>query len=196
MRSVQSLLCSSILLFVFINQAGRTDAQQSDPNASATIRVTSRLVFLDVTVVDRKGHPVLTGLTKDDFTITDDKKPEQIFSFEPPESHTIGSQDDSGKGDSGISARKPPVTIFVLDLLDSSFSDFAYVRYTVRKYLAAQPSQLKSPAELMVLGNQSLEMVQGFTQSKTELMYALFANWPTYTHVSVRSSLNLLRSRP
>lgn len=173
MRSVQSLLCISILLFLLINRASRIDAQQADPNSSGTIRVTSRLVFLDVTVVDRNGHPVVKGLSKDDFTITDDKKPERIFSFEPPESHTTDSYETSGNGYSGISASKPPVTIFVLDLLDSSFSDFAYIRYTVRKYLAAQPAQLKSPAELMVLGNQSLEMVQGFTQSKAELLYAL-----------------------
>jgi VWFA-related protein len=43
----------------------------------------------------------------------------------------------------------------------------------VRKYLVAQPSQLNSPAELMVLGNQSLEMVQGYTRNKVDLLYAL-----------------------
>ena len=35
-----------------------------------TFRITSNLVFLDVTVLDKKGHPVVTGLTsRDDFTI-------------------------------------------------------------------------------------------------------------------------------
>jgi hypothetical protein len=43
----------------------------------------------------------------------------------------------------------------------------------VRKYLTAQPTRLSSPAELMVLGNQSLEMVQGYTRSKEDLLYAL-----------------------
>jgi VWFA-related protein len=132
------------------------------------MRVNSRLVFLDVTVLDRKGHPVVKGLTKDDFAITDDKKPQRIFSFEAPEIHTLDAS-----GTAGSSLAKPPVTIFVLDLLDSSFEDFAYIRYMLRKYLAAQPSQLNSPAELMVLGNESLEMVQGYTRSKTDLLYAL-----------------------
>ena len=51
-----------------------------------TIRVTSRLVFLDVTVLDKKGHPVVKGLeAKDgDFSITDNKRPQRIFSFEAP----------------------------------------------------------------------------------------------------------------
>lgn len=133
-----------------------------------TIRVTSRLVFLDVTVLDKKGHPVVKGLTKDDFTITDNKKQQRIFSFEAPETHVedVNATDDHPAG-------KAPVTIFVLDLLNSKFEDFAYIRYMVHKDLAAQPAQMNSPAELMVLGNNSLEMVQGYTRSKVDLLYAL-----------------------
>jgi len=70
-------------------------------------------------------------------------------------------------------AGKAPLTILVLDLLNSRFEDFAYIRYSVRKYLTAQPARLISPAELMVLGNQSLEMVQGYTRNKEDLLYAL-----------------------
>jgi hypothetical protein len=51
--------------------------------------VTSTLVFLDVTVVDKKGRPMVSGLTKDDFTITEDNKPQRIFSVEAPEAHTM-----------------------------------------------------------------------------------------------------------
>ena len=49
---------------------------------TTTLRVTSNLVFLDVTVVDRKGQPVVSGLTKDDFTITENGMPQRIFSFD------------------------------------------------------------------------------------------------------------------
>jgi hypothetical protein len=48
-------------------------------------------VFLDVTVLDKKGRPVESGLTKDDFTITEDKIPQTIFSFEAPEVHVMGT---------------------------------------------------------------------------------------------------------
>lgn len=168
MWPIRAHWCRWILLCLFSNlPALWADAQQTT-SGIPTIEVTSRLVFLDVTVLDRKGHPVVNGLTKDDFIITDDKKPQRIFSFEPPESHRvdIGATTDNPSG-------QAPVTIFVLDLLDSNFSDFAYIRYMVRKYLLAQPSQLNSPAELMVLGNESLEMVQGYTRSKAELLDAL-----------------------
>src|SRR5664280_471931 len=65
------------------------------------------------------------------------------------------------------------LTIFVLDRLNSSSDDFAFFRYSVRKFLAAQPAQLNSPAELMVVGNESLEMLQGYTRNKADLLYAL-----------------------
>jgi VWFA-related protein len=148
-------------------QKSRAQAQQGSVNVP-TIQVTSRLVFLDVTVLDKKGHPVVTGLTKDDFLITEDKKPQRIFSFEAPETHVT----DPNAGDDNPDG-KAPVTIFVLDLLNSSFGDFAFIRDSVRKYLASEPEQLNSPAELMVIGNQSLEMVQGYTRNKEDLLYAL-----------------------
>lgn len=47
------------------------------------IKVTSTLVFQDVTVVDKKGRPVVSGLTKDDFTITEDIKPQRFSPLKP-----------------------------------------------------------------------------------------------------------------
>jgi len=68
--------------------------------------------------------------------------------------------------------------VFVLDLLNSSFEDIAYIRYEMKQYLDAQPEELESPAEMMVIGDQSLEMIQGDTRSKADLLYAL-AHIPT-----------------
>jgi len=61
----------------------------------------------------------------------------------------------------------------VLDLLDSRFQDFAYIRYEAQKFLKSQPALLPSPAELMVVGNDSLEMLQGYTRSRDDLISAL-----------------------
>ena len=59
------------------------EGQQSPPPVP-TFRITSNLVFLDVTVLDKKGRPVVTGLTKDDFAIIENGKPQRIFSFDAP----------------------------------------------------------------------------------------------------------------
>ena len=167
MWSLRALLWAAILLTAIPVQKLMAQAQQG-PSETPTFRATSNLVFLDVTVLDKTGRPVVKGLTKDDFIITEDKKPQRIFSFEAPETHVMGANagDDNPDG-------KAPLTIFVLDRLNSSFDDFAFIRYSVRKFLAAQPAQLKSPAELMVVGNESLEMLQGYTRNKADLLYAL-----------------------
>lgn len=171
-RSMRVILSGAIvcsLLAIRPTQAqSASSPKQSPPNAAATLHVTSRLVFLDVTVLDAKGHPVVKGLTQDDFAITEDKKPQRIFSFEAPDAHVVAA--DAAEGDP---AGKAPVTIFVLDQLNSTFEQMAYIRYCVHKYLANEPAELKAPAEVMVLGNESLEMVQGYTRSKQELLSAV-----------------------
>jgi VWFA-related protein len=167
MKLIQVLGCAAILLTVIPFCDLKPQAQQ--PSAGAPkIQVTSALVFLDVTVLDKKGHPVVSGLTQDDFTITEDKQPQRIFSFEAPETHVLGPSivDSNPEG-------KAPVTILVLDLLNSDFDDFAYIRYEVQRFLMSQPAQLASPTELLVVGNESLELLQGYTRSRADLVYAL-----------------------
>ncbi|MDW5265585.1 MULTISPECIES: VWA domain-containing protein [Acidobacteriaceae] len=172
MLSMRALLSGAMLLGVLSFQAAEAQsaASQNQPSASdvPTLHVTSRLVFLDVTVLDAKGHPVVKGLTQDDFSITQDKKPQKIFSFEAPDAHVAAGDaaDDNPAG-------KAPVTIFVLDQLNSTFEQMAYIRYCVQQYLAKEPKQLKAPAEVMVLGNESLEMAQGYTRDKRELLSAV-----------------------
>ncbi len=168
LRTLATLSFCALSLALFWAPAPSAAQTAPAPATPPTIRVTSRLVFLDVTVLDKKGHVVVQGLSKDDFAITEEKRPQRIFSFEEPKIHVVDSalSQDSPAG-------KAPLTIFVLDLLNSSFADSAYIRYSIRKFLMAQPDQLAAPAELMVLGNQSLEMVQGYTRSKEDLLYAL-----------------------
>lgn len=167
MRVLRKIIFPATMLTILSGPAIVAQSQKSSTDVP-TFRQTSNLVFLDVTVLDKKGHPVVTGLTKDDFVITEEKKPQRIFSFEAPEAHNI-------KTDAAdlASPGKAPATIFVLDLLNSDFPDFAFIRYSVQKYLESQPDELETPAELLVVGNQSLEMLQGFTRNKGDLLFAL-----------------------
>jgi VWFA-related protein len=135
------------------------EGQQAAP-AGPTFRITSNLVFLDVTVLDKKGRPVVTGLTKDDFTIIENGKPQRIFSFDAP-------------AEGAKAEVNAPATILVLDLLNTPFEDAAFARYSIRRYLALQPERLISPTELMVMNNASFDMVQAYTRSRAELVFAL-----------------------
>jgi VWFA-related protein len=170
MKLLGVFLAAAFLLSIFPEPSAQGQQPSSD---AAKIGVTSALVFLDVTVLDKKGRPVVSGLTKDDFTITEDKAPQPIFSFEAPETHVIAPS----AGDSNPDGNAP-VTILVLDLLNSSFEDFAYIRFEVQQFLRAQPPQLASPMEMIVIGNESLEMLQNFTRSRADLLNAL-SHFPT-----------------
>ena len=134
-------------------------SQNANPTTT-TLRVASNLVFLDVTVIDRKGQPVVIGLTKDDFTITENGKPQRIFSFDAP---ATGAKTAEGA----------PATILVLDLMNTTSADSAYARDSIRRYLALQPKRMQSPTELMVLNNTTLDLVQAYTRSRGDLVVAL-----------------------
>lgn len=187
---VRARLCKAVLLAVSSaplvaapviaaqGLAAQSPTRSSAPSSQAspavpTIRITSRLVFLDVTVIDKSGHPVVSGLTQDDFSITEDKKPQRIFSFEPPEVHTLDPHAAAANSDGNA-----PRMILVLDFLNSRFQDFAYIRDEVRHFLNAQPRQLPFPTELMVVGNESLEMLANYTRDREELLDAV-AHLPT-----------------
>ena len=161
--------CGAVGMAAILCAAAAAQSQsQAPPSPTTTLQVTSKLVFLDVTVLDKKGHPVVSGLAKDDFTITEGKMPQRIFSFEAPGVHSTSA---------GASADNPdgnaPHTILVLDQLNSSFQDFAYIRWEVQRYLEFQPKELQSPTELMLAGNNSLELVQSYTRNREELLSAL-----------------------
>jgi hypothetical protein len=89
---------------------GATIQGQAPPPGTPAFRVTSRLVYLDVTVLDRKGRPVVTGLTRDDFTITESKKLQPIFSFDAPETHVQlnpANENPSGQASLTVLQRGP-----------------------------------------------------------------------------------------
>ena len=108
MSVLRSLLRTALLLAGLSAHHFLASAQQPSTGAP-TLTVTSNLVFLDVTVLDKDGQPVVSGLTKGDFAITEDKRPQRISSFEAPQSHGMGTSAGDRNNDENA-----PVTIFVL----------------------------------------------------------------------------------
>jgi len=156
MPAPRVFMCVTLLLPRFVSLAA---AQSSPaPAPQTTLHVNTRLVFLDTTVVDKQEHIVTSGLSKDDFLITEDTQPRRIFSFEE---HAAAMGKDA------------PATIFVADQINGSFQDFAFLRYSLRRYFASQPPELSAPCELLLLGQHGLQMVQSFTRSKARLLAAL-----------------------
>jgi VWFA-related protein len=147
-----------------------------------TLSVATRIVVLDVVVTDKKGNLVQRELTKDDFKITEDGVPQTIRSFEPPAAHRMP---DSGVAivNSAADLKKigdAPVTILVLDELNSRFEDMSFSRQMMVKYLQSQPKVLKQPTVLMVAMNTTFEQMHDYTQDRDALIETVKKHMPEY----------------
>ena len=123
---------------------------------STTIHVRTQIVSLDVAVIDKKARPTAVPLSREDFLITEDGRPQQLRFFEPPSTHA-----------------KPATNVFVLDELNTSPDNAAFYLFSLRKHLTALPETLSSPAEVMVLTKTSFQILQPLTRSRAELLSAL-----------------------
>jgi VWFA-related protein len=145
-------------------------AQQVD---AGRIQVTTRLVVLDVRVVDRNGHFV-PGLDKTQFEVFENKTPQTIRNFEGPEAHAMpkGVLPVNSTGDLE-KLGNVPVNVLVIDELNTGFSDTARARDALQHFLEKQPPILPVPTLLLGVGNSRVAVLHDFTQYRDELLASL-----------------------
>jgi len=150
-----------------------------------SIKVNVRLVTLDIVVTDKKGN-LVTNLTKDDFQVYEDQQQQTIRTFEPPSAHLMPSS-PGGKAQVVVTSAadlpkigNAPVTILVLDELNTAFPDMSFARQSLEKYLLAQPEVLNQPTALLVASNTKFQLLQDYTQKRADVLAALKAHFPEY----------------
>jgi len=162
-------------------------AQQAAPGAQEpapkVFHVQSRLVLLDVVVTDSKGNPV-NGLKREDFQIYEDKQPQRISSFEPPAAHELPPPVQPNapfNPDDTKSYGQSPVTVLVLDELNTHYADTDFARRSIRQFLGARPATLNEPTMLLTLGDTQFHLLQNFTRDRSALLAALAAHKTSYS---------------
>ena len=174
-------------------QTASTPAQTVGSDAATTtLHVTSRLVVLDVVVLDKANHPVAT-LTKDQFTITENKVPQTIRSFDPPIGHAMpAGSNQHAIVHSTADLKKigtAPVNILVFDELNTSWEATAYARLQMEDYLKAQPEPLPVPTNLVAVGSDNRFVVlHDYTQSRQDLLDTIKKYWPQFPYQMMRGS--------
>jgi VWFA-related protein len=136
-----------LALALLLTLGPATSAQQSPDSSdpSATIHSTTRLVQVSVVALDNHGNPI-TGLTKDNFAVTDEGRPQKIsvFSAETPTpnapvqplpGNVFTNRFDLKGQDPGA------VTIILFDALNTSSPDQSYARKQILKFLQSLPPQ-------------------------------------------------------
>ncbi len=150
-----------------------------------TIRRTARLVILDVVVTDKQGN-VVSGLTRDNFHVTELGEPQTVLNFEETGARSIPANAEiNSTADLDRAAPRAPVNILLLDEFNTRFEDMAFARYSLKKILAKQPDRLDTPTMLIAVSLQKFTVLQDYTQNKAALIDALdhhFAAYPWQVH--------------
>ena len=167
-------------------QATQLGAVQAPP-----LKVATRLVQVNVIVTDKHGDPV-TGLAKDDFSLTDSGKPQTISYFAEETNQvlsaaTLQAASAAGKPASRVFSNRfeervgvpTSVTVILVDYLNTHITDMAYARQQVIKFLhQLQPQDRVALYEL----RGQLRILHDFTTDAEALLKALDRSRPTETH--------------
>jgi VWFA-related protein len=159
-------------------------SQETKPDATAPssnrIQILSRLVVLDVVVTGKKGE-LHNDLTKDDFVVTEDGVPQTISHFELPSTHRLpAGVKINSTAELEHLAPQAPVTVMVLDELNTRYQDMAYARYALKKYLNAQPGQLQAPTMLVAVNATHLQVLKDYTLDREAILAALDKHLAAY----------------
>jgi VWFA-related protein len=149
-----------------------------------TIRVSSRIVYVDVVVRDRSGQ-IIPGLTQRDFRLEEDGKPQTITFFSAhthdmaaaarlPEAKASAPGKPSGPtmdfSNLPLEGEQPgAVNIILFDLANTAAEDQIEAHQQLVKFLRALPSGQK--VALFALTDK-LTMIQNFTSSSDRLVAA------------------------
>ncbi|HEV3219333.1 MAG TPA: VWA domain-containing protein [Candidatus Acidoferrales bacterium] len=164
-------------------QPPASPAAQTPAPPTPTVRVSTRLVQVNVIAQDHDEKPVL-GLTKEDFVVTDQGHPQKIefFSLQQnttavvemavapptvaPGTHLFSNRLAERKG------VQPNVTVILLDQLNTHSTDMPYARKQVQKFIAEQ-LRPEDRVALYSMNGRGLTILHDFTTDVSELLAAV-----------------------
>lgn len=138
-----------------------------------SIRVSTRLVLVDVVVTDKHGQPVL-GLQSANFVLEEKGKPQKIAVFTPPGQSAPPTAPSLPPGvySNRAQFRSPvgPPTVILLDAVNTPLENQAEARTQMLKY-AVENFKPGNEVAVLALGNQ-LGILQDFTTNPQALQEA------------------------
>jgi VWFA-related protein len=169
--------------FAFAQSAQYNSVSAQNSQAASVLRVSARLVQVNVIAQDRDGKPI-TNLTKDDFTVSDEGAAQKILFFSPlsapaPISTADGAAPNSPSAPvrvfSNRLAAEPgvstSVTVILLDAVNTDFADMSYARAQVIKF--ARRASRDDQISLYLLTNTKLYILHDFTSDAETLVRVL-----------------------
>jgi VWFA-related protein len=189
-RWLSIFLCFS--LAVVFSPMSAQSPQEPDQVPGLSIRVSSRLVMVDVVVTDKRGQPVL-GLKPTDFTVTEKGKPQRISVFTAPnESRTKPAARALGPG---VYSNRPeyrapggPPTVILLDAANTPLAEQTNARTQMMKWVIDEYRPGDRVAVFAL--TEKLVLLSDFTDDPQVLLSVL------RQYVAQKSALNSTPSSP
>ena len=138
------------------------------------IKVRTGLVLIPVVVTDAKGNRV-TDLKKEDFVVLEDGQRQEIQLFERMETKAEVAKPSAtadGVFTNTTESRNNRLSIFVLDLLNSSFNEQRTAREELLDSLSKALNE-QEPLCLMAIDSSGVKLIHDFTTEPSVLMEAL-----------------------
>jgi VWFA-related protein len=117
---------------------------------------TNQQITIDVQVTDKSGAPI-RGLQKQDFTLLDDKQPQNILSFRAVD------------GEASAIADPPAEIVLVVDAVNASPQAVAYEREAIKKFLLRDGGKLAHPVSLVVFADSGTKIQNGSSRDGNAL---------------------------
>ena len=167
-----------------VRLSAQATAQTPPPNQSTyTFRADTHIVLTDVTVTDAKGNPV-HGLPQSAFHIFDNKKPQEIASFEehatmPATMTSPAIASASGVYSNDYLLHLPPVlNIVLIDIANLDMADQMYLNYELTKFLNEHSEG--QPLAIYLRAGSGCFLVQNFTSDRKLLLAAVHKAIPRF----------------
>ena len=163
-----------LLLVVSVPQIfGQNKPEEGRPQAPA-IKVRTGLVLIPAVVTDAKGNRV-KDLKKEDFVVLEDGQRQVIQLFERVETKAEVAKPAAtleGVFTNTTEARNNRLSIFVLDLLNSSFNEQRTAREELLDSLS-KALDAREPLCLLAIDSSGVKLIHDFTTEPAVLMEAL-----------------------
>jgi len=149
------------------------------PGGSAPpIKVTARLVVLNVLVQDHSGHPV-SGLSKDDFDVTDAGRQQTVKLFSANHLATKAPGPAPNALPRNIATNRPltqegipvGITVVLIDQYNTNLMDQAYAKGQILKFLGSL--EANQQVALYTLTSKGLAIAHDFTNNAASLRAAM-----------------------
>lgn len=165
----------ALFLIFFVLPNAPVGAQNSTEQAPLVFKAETRQVLVDVVVTDHNGHFV-PGLKPADFAVLEDGKPQKVVAFGmhaapsvPPKPAAPIKLPPNQYTNYAIADPERPLTIVLMDVLNTQVQDQAYTRKQMIQFLKELPPGQR--VALFALGTR-LRTIQGFTGDSDTLVAA------------------------